>query len=52
MNALLILVLISLIVAILFLVLFAKAIFNGQYDEIESPSIRMLNDDEEVKDEQ
>lgn len=52
MNALLILVLISLIVAILFLVLFAKAIFNGQFDEIESPSIMMLNDDDIIKDEE
>lgn len=36
-------------VAIVFLVAFIKAVKNGQYDDDYTPSVRMLFDDELVK---
>jgi len=41
---------ISVIVAIGFFVAFIVSVRNGQYDDVYTPSIRMLFDDELVKD--
>jgi cbb3-type cytochrome oxidase maturation protein len=45
MQALLILILASLAVASLFLLFFIKATTEGQFEDTESPSARMLGDD-------
>jgi cbb3-type cytochrome oxidase maturation protein len=39
----------SLVIAILFFVLFVKSVKSGQYDDVYTPSVRMLFDDELVK---
>jgi cbb3-type cytochrome oxidase maturation protein len=46
MSAIIILVIISISVAAIFLLLFYKAVNNGQYEEFESPAVRALSDDE------
>lgn len=43
---------VSTLVASVFLFLFFKAIKSGQYDDIHTPSIRMLFDDELVEEPQ
>ncbi|MFN9939821.1 MAG: cbb3-type cytochrome oxidase assembly protein CcoS [bacterium] len=45
MSVLLLLLIISLLVAGGFLFLFIRASQTGQYDDAETPSIRMLHDD-------
>jgi cbb3-type cytochrome oxidase maturation protein len=40
---------ISIIVALVFLVVFIVSVRNGQYDDSYTPSVRMLFDDELVK---
>lgn len=40
---------ISLLVAIIFFTLFVFSVKNGQYDDTYTPSVRMLFDDELVK---
>ncbi|MFA9390458.1 MAG: cbb3-type cytochrome oxidase assembly protein CcoS [Prolixibacteraceae bacterium] len=47
MSVIFVLILISLMVAIAFLVLFIWAVKSGQYDDDYTPSVRMLFDDEE-----
>ena len=49
MSVIYILLSISIIVAILFFVAFIYAVKKGQYDDSYTPSIRMLFDDELVK---
>ncbi|NMM50236.1 cbb3-type cytochrome oxidase assembly protein CcoS [Marinigracilibium pacificum] len=44
MKIILILIGTSLVVALVFLVLFIRAVRSGQYDDIESPARRMLFD--------
>jgi cbb3-type cytochrome oxidase maturation protein len=39
----------SLVIAILFFILFVKSVKSGQYDDTYTPSVRMLFDDELVK---
>ena len=39
----------SLLIAVLFFVLFVKSVKSGQYDDTYTPSVRMLFDDELVK---
>jgi cbb3-type cytochrome oxidase maturation protein len=46
MSAIIILVLISLAVAVLFLVLFIISVKSGQYEDDYSPSVRILFDSE------
>lgn len=46
MSAIIILVIISISVATVFLILFYKAVNQGQFDEFESPAVRALSDDE------
>lgn len=44
------LIIASLFIAILFFILFVKSVKAGQYDDVYTPSVRMLFDDELVKD--
>lgn len=39
----------SLVIAILFFILFVKSVKSGQYDDVYTPSVRMLFEDELVK---
>ena len=43
------LIIASLFIAILFFILFVKSVRTGQYDDVYTPSIRMLFDDELVE---
>lgn len=45
------LIIASLFIAIIFFILFVKSVKTGQYDDVYTPSVRMLFDDELVKDE-
>ncbi len=50
MNVVYITIGVSIIVAILFFIAFIKSVKSGQYDDIYTPSVRMLFDDELVTD--
>uniref|UniRef100_UPI0040479679 cbb3-type cytochrome oxidase assembly protein CcoS n=1 Tax=Roseivirga sp. TaxID=1964215 RepID=UPI0040479679 len=50
MSVILILILISLVVAVVFLSAFFWAVKSGQFDDTYSPSVRMLFDDKLKKD--
>ena len=43
------LIITSLIIAVIFFILFVKSVKDGQYDDVYTPSVRMLFDDELVK---
>jgi cbb3-type cytochrome oxidase maturation protein len=43
-------ILVSLVVALAFFFLFIKTVKSGQYDDMYTPSVRMLFEDELVKD--
>ncbi len=45
MSVIIILIIVSVLVAILFLAIFIWAVKSGQYDDTYSPSVRMLFDD-------
>lgn len=47
MSVIFVLIVISLIVAIAFLIAFIWAVRSGQYDDDYTPSVRMLFDDQE-----
>ena len=49
MSVIYILLSISIIVAIIFFIAFIYAVKNGQYDDSYTPSVRMLFEDELVK---
>lgn len=49
MSVIYVLLTISIIIAIIFFVAFIFSVRNGQYDDVYTPSIRMLFDDEIVK---
>ena len=49
MSVIYILLTISIIVAIIFFIAFILAVKNGQYDDSYTPSVRMLFDDELIK---
>lgn len=51
MNILFMLIIISLFIAIIFFIIFVRSVKTGQYDDVYSPSVRMLFEDEIVKDE-
>lgn len=51
MSVIYLLISISVIVALLFLYAFIKAVRNGQFDDDYTPSVRMLFDDETKKSE-
>lgn len=40
---------VSIIIAVLFLIVFIKSVKSGQYDDMYTPSVRMLFDDELIK---
>ena len=42
------LIIASLFIAIIFFILFVKSVKSGQYDDVYTPSVRMLFDDELV----
>lgn len=46
MNIIYLLLAVSLIVALIFFVAFIFSVKNGQYDDVYTPSVRMLFDDE------
>ena len=49
MSVIYMLISISIVVAIFFLYAFIKAVKSGQYDDDYTPSVRMLFDDELIK---
>lgn len=49
MNVLYILIIISLLIAVFFLIIFVISVNRGQYDDDYTPSVRMLFDDELIK---
>ncbi len=49
MNIIYLLLAISVMVAIIFFIAFIVSVKKGQYDDVYTPSIRMLFDDELVK---
>jgi cbb3-type cytochrome oxidase maturation protein len=49
MSVIYLLITISIIVALLFLYAFIRAVRNGQFDDSYTPSVRMLFDDETKK---
>ncbi len=49
MNIIFMLIIASLVIAIIFFILFVKSVKSGQYDDVYTPSVRMLFDDELVK---
>ena len=49
MSVIYILLSISIVVAVVFFIAFIYAVRNGQYDDSYTPSVRMLFDDELVK---
>jgi len=40
---------VTVVIAVLFLIIFIKSVKSGQYDDMYTPSVRMLFDDELVK---
>ena len=46
MSVIYILITVSIVVAVVFLIAFIKAVRSGQYDDDYTPSVRMLFDDE------
>ena len=50
MGVIYVLLTISIVVAIIFFVAFIFSIRNGQYDDVYTPSVRMLFEDELIKD--
>lgn len=49
MSVIYILITVSIVVAVIFLIAFIKAVRSGQYDDDYTPSVRMLFDDELIK---
>ena len=49
MSVIYILLTISIVVAVIFFIAFIMAVKNGQYDDSYTPSVRMLFEDELVK---
>ncbi|MEN8125253.1 MAG: cbb3-type cytochrome oxidase assembly protein CcoS [Bacteroidota bacterium] len=49
MNIIFILIIVSLFMAIVFLILFINLVKTGQYDDVYTPSVRMLFEDEIVE---
>ncbi len=49
MSVIYVLLAISIVIALLFFVAFIVAVRNGQYDDAYTPSVRMLFEDEIVK---
>lgn len=52
MSIIYIMIPVSILIALVFFILFIKTVKSGQYDDVYTPSVRMLFDDELVSDEQ
>lgn len=52
MNIIFMLIVASLIIAVVFFILFVKSVKSGQYDDVYTPSVRMLFDDELITEKQ
>jgi len=52
MDIIFMLIVASLIIAVIFFILFVRSVKSGQYDDIYTPSVRMLFDDELITEEQ
>jgi cbb3-type cytochrome oxidase maturation protein len=52
MNIIFMLIVASLIIAVVFFILFVKSVKSGQYDDVYTPSVRMLFDDELITERQ
>jgi cbb3-type cytochrome oxidase maturation protein len=50
MNVIYIMIAVSVVIAVVFLIIFIKSVKSGQYDDMYTPSVRMLFEDELVKD--
>ena len=49
MNIIFFMIIVSLFIAIIFFILFIKSVKSGQYDDLYTPSVRMLFDDEIIE---
>jgi len=49
MNIVFFMIIVSLFVAIIFFILFLKSVKSGQYDDLYTPSVRMLFEDEFIE---
>ena len=49
MNIVFFMIIVSLFIAIIFFILFIKSVKSGQYDDLYTPSVRMLFDDEIIE---
>ncbi len=49
MNIIFMLIAVSLVIALIFFILFVKSVKTGQFDDVYTPSVRMLFDDELVE---
>ena len=52
MNIVLYMIIVSLFIAIIFFILFSKSVKSGQYDDMYTPSVRMLFEDEFIEKEE
>ncbi|MBR9999123.1 MAG: cbb3-type cytochrome oxidase assembly protein CcoS [Cyclobacteriaceae bacterium] len=52
MSVIVLLIIFSIVVALIFLIAFIWAVRSGQYDDMESPSVRILFEDKKNKDKQ
>lgn len=52
MDIIFMLIVTSLIIAVVFFILFVKSVKSGQYDDVYTPSVRMLFDDELITEKQ
>jgi cbb3-type cytochrome oxidase maturation protein len=50
MSVIVLLIIFSIMVALIFLIAFIWAVRTGQYDDMESPSVRILFDDKSKND--
>ena len=46
MDIIFLMISVSIIIAIVFFILFIKSVRSGQYDDLHTPAVRMLFDDE------
>jgi len=49
MDIVLFMIIVSFFIAIIFFILFIKSVKSGQYDDLYTPSVRMLFDDEFIE---
>ena len=52
MDIIFMLIVTSLIIAVIFFILFVKSVKSGQYDDVYTPSVRLLFDDELITEKQ